>query len=370
MDPEKILKDLMDVGLEAANPYAKTMENLPKRPVGKLFILSVGKAAAPMAQAASDHYGDGFEGILLAPEGYQKDVAGFDVFKGDHPLPSERNISATLKIMEKITLLGQGDMLLALISGGTSALLCAPEGVTLEQKIKRTSDLLKSGAAMEKINAERRKMSAVKGGKLREMAGKADVVTLLVSDVAGDNPSVIGSAPTGGGKIILKSDDMLAAVQEAALGQNISVSNLGGAVAGEAREVAADHADIAFSYYGRRPHLILSGGETSVTIKGKGKAEGNGGRNSEYALALAIALDGSPGIYGLILDTDGHDGTGPHAGAFVVPGIVVRAEMLDCDPKKSLNNNDSREFFEVVKGLVITGPTFTNLNDLRMILLV
>jgi len=366
MNAEKILHELMNVALKAANPHRATLENLPEAPTGKLLIVAVGKAATPMAGAAAEHYGKGFEGILLAPKGYVEKVPGFECFEGSHPLPSDQNVRTTKRIMEKVSALGEGDMLLALISGGTSALLCAPISVTLEEKIRITNELLKSGADIAEINQVRKQLSAVKGGKLRDLAGKATVVTLLVSDVAGDDQAVIGSAPTGGGKVILKSDDMLAAVTEAALAKGVSVSNLGGDVAGEAREVAADHADIALGYYGKRPHLILSGGETSVTVTGKGA----GGRNSEYALALAIELNGAAGIYALAIDTDGHDGTGPHAGALVTPDTSARAVEAGLNPKKTIKNNDSATLFKVLDGLVTTGPTFTNLNDLRMILMV
>jgi len=366
MNAENILHELMEVALKAADPHRATLENLPEAPTGKLLIVAVGKAATPMAGAAAEHYGKGFEGILLAPKGYVKEVPGFECFEGTHPLPSPENIQITERIMERVSTLGEGDMLLALISGGTSALLCAPLGVTLAEKIRITNELLKSGADISEINQVRKELSAVKGGKLAKMAGKATVVTLLVSDVAGDDPAVIGSAPTGGGKVILKSDDMLAAVTEAALAKGISVSNLGGAVAGEARDVAADHADIALGYYGKRPHLILSGGETSVTVKGEGK----GGRNSEYALALVIELNGAAGIYALAIDTDGHDGTGPHAGARIMPDTLTRAVEAGLNPKKAIKNNDSATLFKALGGLVTTGPTFTNLNDLRMILMV
>jgi len=358
MNAEKILHELMNVALKAANPHRATLENLPEAPTGKLLIVAVGKAATPMAGAAAEHYGKGFEGILLAPKGYVEKVPGFECFEGSHPLPSDQNVRTTKRIMEKVSALGEGDMLLALISGGTSALLCAPLGVSLEEKIRITTELLKSGAEIAEINGVRKELSAVKGGKLRDMAGKAEVVTLLVSDVAGDDPAIIGSAPTGGGIIILKSDDMLRAVAEAAQGKGISVSNLGGDVTGEAREVAADHADIARGYYGRRPHLILSGGETSVTVTG----EGRGGRNSEYALALAIELKGAAGIYGLAIDTDGHDGAGPHAGALVTPATLARVKKMGLDPEKAMKNNNSGSFFEVAGGAISTGPTFTNLN--------
>lgn len=370
MDPIKTLQALVDVGLAAADPYVPTQKNLPRRPEGKLFILSVGKAASPMAQAASVHYGEDFEGILLAPGGYVKEVRGFEAFEGDHPLPSTGNVRVTKMITDRVISLGTGDMLLALISGGASALLCQPRGVTLAEKIRITGKLLKSGAEIGEVNRTRAAMSAVKGGRLGKLAHPAQVKTLLVSDVAGDDPAIIGSSPTGEGKIILKSDDMLAKITKAARRMSIPVSNLGSAVTGEARKVAAEHAKIAHGFYGKRPHLILSGGETSVTVTG----DGIGGPNSEYALALAIALKGADGVYGLGLDTDGHDGIagswGPHAGAMVKPGTLADARKLGLNAKKSLNNNDSGMFFEVLGDALTTGPTFTNLNDLRMILMV
>ena len=366
MDSEKILKDLMDVARQAADPYPATLKNLPNPPQGKLFILSSGKAAGPMGYAAAGKYKGRFDGILVAPTGYLDLVLPFRCFEGGHPLPSPENVRLTTQVVAGVKALGEGDMFLALTSGGTSALLCSPLGVTLAEKIRITEELLKSGAEIAEINRVRKKLSAVKGGKLGKMAYPARVETLLVSDVAGDDPAVIGSGPTGGGKIILKSDDMLAAVTDAALQQGISVSNLGGAVTGEASEVAKDHARLVKGYYGRRPHLILSGGETLVTVTGNGQ----GGRNSEYALALAIALEGEAGVYALSLDSDGHDGTGPHAGAVVTPGTLEGAGKAGLNPKKSLKNNDSGGFFKALSNLIITGPTHTNLNDLRMILMI
>ncbi|MEE8294931.1 MAG: MOFRL family protein, partial [Sphingomonadales bacterium] len=215
------------------------------------------------------------------------------------------------------------------------------------------------------INARRVEMSAVKGGKLAELAAPAEVVTLITSDVAGDDPAIVGSAPTGGGDVVLSADHMLAAVRGEALARGIAVTNLG-QVTGEAREVALEHTNLVLRDDGARPHLIISGGETSVTVKGDGK----GGRNTEYALALAIGLEGAPGIYGLAIDSDGHDGTGPFAGAQFDPHTLLRGVKKGLVHEKSLNNNDSGSFFKVVDGLIETGPTFTNLNDLRMILLV
>lgn len=363
--PEDTLKSLMECGLAAADPYPKILENLPQKPTGQLFILSVGKAATPMAKAASDFYRKGFAGILYAPKGYVKAVSGFKGYEGTHPVPSKKNVAITRQIMDKVAGLEKGDLFLALISGGTSALLCAPKGITLEDKIRETKTLLASGKPVSEINKRRKELSRVKGGKLAELAKPARVETLIVSDVAGDNPAVVGSAPTGGGKIALSADDMLAEIAQTAQKQGFSVTNLG-QVEGEAREVAKDHAGLALGYYGPRPHLILSGGETSVTLKGKG----TGGRNTEYGLALCLALKGAEGVYGLAVDTDGHDGTGPFAGAMFTPETLGRAGKKGLNPKKSLKNNDSGGFFKAADGLIITGQTLTNVNDLRMILLV
>lgn len=359
----------MNVGLAAADPYRKTFENLPPRPLvsggGRLFILSIGKAAAPMAQAAADFYGEGFGGLLYAPEDYGKLVKGLRVFEGTHPVPSKLNVEITAKIMRRVQALGGDDMLLTLISGGTSALLCAPYGFTLEEKIAETERLLKSGLGIETINARRIEMSAVKGGKLAALARPAKVVTLITSDVTGDDPKIVGSAPTGGGDIILTANHMLAAVKAEAEALGISVTDLG-QIKGEAREVALEHTNLVLGDEGERPHLFLSGGETSVTVKGNGR----GGRNTEYALALAIALEGANGVYGLAIDSDGFDGTGPFAGALFDPHTLLRGVEKGLVHEKSLNNNDSGSFFKAMDGLIETGPTFTNLNDLRMILLV
>ena len=317
-----------------------------------------------MARAASEKYRTGFEGILLAPVGYLEDVPGFEGFEGTHPVPSDTNVAVTKKIAGKVKALGEGDMLLALISGGTSALLCLPkEGVTLKEKIETTRELLKSGVEMAELNTIRKSLSAVKGGKLADMAHPGAVETLITSDVAGDDPMIIGSAPTGGGNIVLKADDMLAVIAEKAESMGLRVTNLGGTVTAEAKVLAGAHAKLALET-GEHPHLILSGGETSVSVTGKG----HGGRNSEYALALALALDGAEGVYAIAIDTDGHDGTGPHAGAWVRPDTLARAKEKEINPEKFLKNNDSGGFFKMLGDSIITGPTFTNLNDLRMIL--
>ncbi|MHA1543799.1 MAG: glycerate kinase type-2 family protein [Alphaproteobacteria bacterium] len=365
MTPHETLKSLMKVALQAANPYRKTFASLPERPSGRLYILSVGKAAAPMARAAADFYGQSYEGILYAPKGYGKKVKGLETWEGSHPVPSALNVEITKRITRAVESLGPDDMLLALISGGTSALLSAPFGFSLSEKIAETERLLKSGQGIATINARREEMSAVKGGKLAKMAHPAKVVTLIVSDVAGDDPNLVGSAPTGGGDIVLSANHMLAAVKGEAEAIGISVNNLG-QLEGEARVLALDHTNLALNYHGERPHLILSGGETTVTVKGKGK----GGRNSEYALALAITLEGAPGIYGLAIDSDGHDGTGPFAGAEFDPHTLLHAVEKGLIHEKLLNNNDSGSFFKAINGLINTGPTLTNLNDLRMILLV
>jgi len=365
MDGLKTLKSLMKVGLTAADPYRKIYENLPDRPLGRLLIVSLGKAASRMAEAAADFYQQDYEGFILTPRGYGRRIKGFQTFEGTHPVPSQLNVEITQKIMREVEGLHGGDMLLALISGGTSALLCAPEGVTLGQKIKETEALLKSGKPVRDINERRKDMSAVKGGKLADLARPARVKTLIISDVAGDDPLVVGSAPTGGGTVVLSADAMLGAIKGEAEAMGISVENFG-QVEGEARAVAGLHAIKTLTYPGKRPHLIISGGETSVTVAGGGR----GGRNTEYALALAMSLDRAEGIYALAIDTDGHDGTGPFAGAMVDPGTLVRAIEAGLIPEKSLKNNNSGGFFEAAGGLIETGPTLTNLNDLRMILLV
>ena len=367
MDPIETLEFLMRAGLKAANPFPTTLINLPEKPIGRLFVMAVGKAAVPMAKAVAEKYAGAFDGILLAPKGYLEQVRGFASLEGSHPLPSTANVRATTKIAEKVLELEEEDMFLALISGGTSALLCMPaKGVSLQRKIKLTQDLLASGKSITTINLARRKLSAIKGGQLKNLAFPADVVSLLMSDVAGDDSCVIGSAPTAGGRVIMNADAMLTGVQEAARQMGISVSNFGGAITGEAKKLARDHADIAISYYGKCPHLFLSGGETSVKVKGYGK----GGRNSEYALALALALKGAQGVYGLAIDSDGIDGAGPHAGALVKPDTLEAAALAGLDAKAALDNNDSGSFFGQLDDLVTTGPTMTNLNDLRMILMV
>lgn len=369
--PDQTLRLLMDAGLKAADPYPATKKHLPAAPPGRLLVVAAGKAAIPMARAAAETYGNKAEGFILTPEGYGDNPTRFTLFQGTHPEPSHKNLSATREIKAAVESLAKGDLLLALISGGASALLCLPVGgITLEEKIKRTRELLASGLPIKEINQVRRSMSAVKGGKLAKAAEPADVATLVVSDVTGDDPAVVGSGPTvlrpGDATVVLKADDMLDAVAKEAEALGISVANLGGGVAGEVSEIAGAHARMALNSPEKRPHLILSGGETTVNVH----RPGLGGRNTAYLLHLALALEGAEGIYALAADSDGLDGTGPHAGAILRSDTLADAADLGHDAEMYLKNNNSGGFFKAVNSLIVTGPTRTNLNDLRMILLV
>jgi hydroxypyruvate reductase len=312
-------------------------------------------------------------------------------------------------MLDLLATLGEGDFVLALISGGGSALLCAPaDGITLAEKQALTQGLLASGAPIGEINGIRKEISAVKGGRLAAAAWPARMLTLLISDVPGDDPGDIASGPTvghrgdaaralavlerwgvvppasirrhleAGGDPVLPDDprlsrvenviyaapsQSLAAAADLARAQGFAVDILGDAIEGEAREVAAAHA--ALAHTARGPRVILSGGELTVTRRG----DGIGGPNAEYALALAIALDGAPGIHAIACDTDGVDGAAEVAGAIIGPDTLARAAAAGVDPKESLKTNDSHSFFEKTERQVVTGPTLTNVNDFRAILI-
>jgi hydroxypyruvate reductase len=330
-----------------------------------------------------------------------------------HPVPDAAGVAATRRMLDLLAGLGEGDVVLALISGGGSALLCAPAaGITLAEKQALTRDLLASGAPIGDINGIRKEISAVKGGRLAAAAWPAPMLALMISDVPGDDPGDIASGPTvghrgdaaralatlerwrvtppasvaaflkAGGDPVLPEDarlsrvknvicaapaQSLAAAAELARAAGHSVDILGDAIEGEAREVATAHAALALRARGLHaggPRVILSGGELTVTRRG----DGVGGPNAEYALALALALGGAPGIYAIACDTDGVDGAAEVAGAIIGPDTLARARAAGVDAARALATNDAHSFFGRIGAQVVTGPTLTNVNDFRAIL--
>lgn len=416
------LMALFEAAVRSADPAHCLADALPDMPAaGRLLVLGAGKGAAAMAQAAEHHYlgngaADQISGLVVTRYGSALPLQAIELVEAGHPVPDAASAAAATRALELAWETGEDDLVLVLMSGGASALWSAPvEGVSLEEKQAITKRLLASGAPISEMNCVRKHLSRIKGGRLALAAAPARLVTLAISDVPGDDPSTIGSGPTVGDpttledtmdilrrrevpidppvatalarpvnetpppedpifantdyRLVARPADALAAAGEAARAMGYEPRLLGDALEGEARELAREHAGLALACRSRGERTaLLSGGEATVTISGDGK----GGPNQEYALALAIALDGAPGITALAADTDGSDGgTGAvddPAGAMIDPTTLARAEEHGLDPAKFLENNDSTGFFGRLGDLVISGPTQTNVNDVRAIL--
>lgn len=407
MTPEAVLRQLFDRAVAVADPMQSLAAALPAKPAGRVVVVGAGKASARMAEAVEAAWGP-CEGLVITRYGYARVCKGIEIVEAAHPVPDAAGEAATRRMLDLLAALGEGDFVLALISGGGSALLTAPAtGITLAQKQALTQDLLASGAPIGEINGIRKELSAVKGGRLAAAAYPARMLALMISDVPGDDPGDIASGPTvghdgsaaralatlaawnvtpppeiqaflaGGGDPVRPDDprlsrvenmiyaapaQSLAAAADLACSYGYKIENLGGAIEGEAREVARAHAQMARD--ARPGTLILSGGELTVTRRGNGI----GGPNAEYALALALALDGAPHIHALACDTDGVDGAAEVAGAVIGPQTLSRAAQLGIDPASALDRNDAHSFFATVGTQVVTGPTLTNVNDFRAIL--
>ena len=375
IDDQALLRVLFDAAVAAASPAACMPLWLEERPPGRVLIIGAGKAGASMALVVEQQWSGPLEGLVIVPDGHAVACDDIEVIEASHPVPDERGVAATRRILDLVSDLSPDDTVVCLLSGGGSSLLCAPAaGITLEDKKARTAELLRSGASIREINAARRELSAVKGGKLAAACAPASVITLIISDVPGNDPSVVASGPTvvdaaaareADVRILATSDDALQAAALRALEIGITPYLLGD-LAGDARELAREHAQLAIDIAAGRgpveaPCVILSGGETTVCVTGTGR----GGRNSEYGLALAIALDGHAGISAIVCDTDGIDGAGDNAGCRITPDTLARFEG---EARAMQANNDSYAFFEALGDLVMTGPTRTNVNDFRAIL--
>ncbi|MFN3892417.1 MAG: glycerate kinase [Beijerinckiaceae bacterium] len=418
MDARKaLLYGMFRAAVAAADPAVITPRHLPAPPKGRLVVLGAGKAAASMAKAVEDHWTGALEGLVVTRYGHSVPCQRIEVVEANHPTPDEAGQRAAARILDMAQALGPDDMALCLISGGGSALLSLPApGLTLEDKQAVNGALLRSGAPIGEMNTVRKHLSAIKGGRLAAAAFPAKMLTLIISDVPGDDPAVVASGPTvadattfaqareilrrrgvnapraviehleraqdetpkpgdprlacSDAKVIATARMSLAAAAEAASAAGVEPIILGDDVEGEARDVGADHARLALAIVRgktpyKRPCVLLSGGETTVTVRGNGR----GGRNSEYLLALAIALDGAADIYALAADTDGVDGSEANAGAFVTPETLRRARGKGLDPRALLDANDSCTVFDMLDDLLITGPTLTNVNDFRAILI-
>ncbi|HVK94367.1 MAG TPA: glycerate kinase [Noviherbaspirillum sp.] len=384
---------------------------------GRTLVIGAGKGAAAMAETVEAHWTGDIGGLVVTRYGHGANCRRIEVVEAAHPVPDAAGRRAAARIMEMVQGLGPNDLVLCLISGGGSALLALPaDGITLEEKQAVSRALLKSGANIAEMNCVRKHLSAIKGGRLALACAPAQVVTLLISDVPGDDPGVIASGPTlpdsttcaqalailhrydidipasirrhlmsGAGEtpkpgdprfarnqqhVIATAQQALAAAAETARAAGVAPYILADDIEGEARDVAMVHAALArqVASHGqpfRKPCVLISGGETTVTVRGKGR----GGRNAEFLLSLAVALNGASGIHALACDTDGIDGSEDNAGALYQDDTLARAERLGLHARTLLDNNDGYGFFSALGDLVLTGPTRTNVNDFRAVLI-
>jgi glycerate 2-kinase len=413
----ELLRQMFAAAVESAQPARCLPRCLGPRPSGRVTVIGAGKAAAAMAQALEAHWDGALSGVVVTRYGYGVACRHIEVIEAAHPIPDAAGLAATERILAAVHSLAPDDVVVALISGGGSALLVRPlPGLTLAEKQALTAALLRSGATIGEINCVRRHLSSVKGGRLAAACHPARVLTLAISDVPGDREFDIASGPTVADPT--RSTDALAILQryrlplpppilaalrdpqseslkpgDARLARNafrlvatpqraleaaarvaqrhgIAALILGDSIEGEAREVARVMAAIALQVAAHgQPHpapvVLLSGGETTVTVRGSGL----GGRNAEFLLALAIALDGRAGIHALAADTDGIDGNAALAGGCLAPDSLARAAAAGLDARAHLDANDAHRFFQAIGASIATGPTCTNVNDFRAILI-
>lgn len=417
MAPRDLLAKMFAAAVQAALPERCVPPFLPPPPRGRTLVFGAGKASAAMARALEQHWTGALSGLVVTRYGHQVDCEHIEIVEAAHPVPDAAGEAAARRMLEMAAGLTPDDLVICLISGGGSALLPLPApGLSLADKQAVSRALLKCGASIGEINCVRRHLSAIKGGRLAAACHPAQVVNLLISDVPGDNPVDIASGPTvgdptscsdaleivhryrielpaaarqlleSGAGETLKPDDRrvagtltrlvatpqmaLEAAAEVARAAGVTPMILGDSIEGEAREVAKVLAAIALQVRKHAqplgaPCVLLSGGETTVTVRGNGR----GGRNVEFSLALTLALNGAPGVYALAGDTDGVDGQADNAGALIAPDTLSRAWALGINPRHSLDANDGHGFFEALDDVVVTGPTLTNVNDFRAILI-
>jgi len=413
----ELLRNMFDAAIASAQPALCVPPHLPKAPRGRLIVVGAGKASAAMARAVEDNWPGPLSGLVVTRYGYAVPCARIEIVEAAHPVPDGAGLRGAERMLELVGGLHPDDLVLCLFSGGGSALLPLPAaGLTLEHKQSVNRALLACGATISEMNCVRRHLSAIKGGRLAAACHPARVLTLLISDVPGDRPVDIASGPTvadpsscadaleivrrygievpaavrevlesGRGESIKPGDPRLAgsrvrmiaapqlaleAAARVALAAGIAPYVMGDAIEGEASDVGKVFAGIALQVANRgqpvaAPCVLLSGGETTVTVRGSGR----GGRNVEFLLSLAIALDGRPGIDALAGDTDGVDGQEEIAGAYIAPDSLARAFALGLKPRDMLANNDAHGFFGALGDSVVTGPTLTNVNDFRAILI-
>lgn len=408
-EARSLLRAMFDAAVASADPTQILAHHLPPRPRGRCIVVGAGKAAGSMAAAVEAAWPDvQISGVVVAPYGYGAATQRIAMREAAHPVPDANSEAAARAIMAAVADLTEDDLVLALISGGGSSVLSLPApGLTLADKQAANKALLKSGLDIRTMNAVRRRLSAIKGGKLAAAAAPARVVTLAISDIPGDHVSAIASGPTLPDmdssldlthamavldgqvpasvmrllrtpaplptlphtecRLIAKPANALEAAAGVARAAGFHVEILGDDLEGESRELGASMASFAQSPIQQR-RVILSGGETTVTLAGA--TAGRGGRNTEFALALAITLNGNDRLWALACDTDGEDGAnGGAAGAIITPDTLRRAEAFGLSADDALNGHDSGGFFAALGDLVVTGPTKTNVNDFRALLI-
>ena len=413
MAPRVLLRSLFDTALTAVDPLHCVPAFLPPRPKGRTLVLGAGKASARMARAVEAAWDGPLSGLVVTRYGHGERCERIKIVESGHPVPDEAGAVAAEQMLAMAREMGPDDLVLALVSGGGSSLITLPaEGLSMTELRAVNVALLRCGAHIGDMNMVRRHLSRIKGGRLAQACGAAAVHTLVVSDVPGDDPAVVASGPTLADhssplealavlqrhrievspavlevlrrppatqqrtdgprhvQVIATAELALNAAVAQAQRQGLAVINLGGAVEGESREVAAAQASMAKGLReagapGGRPRIMISGGETTVTVKGNGR----GGRNSEFLLSLALALQGQEGIHAIACDTDGIDGVEDNAGGLIDPNSLRRAGKLGLNPQALLDNNDAYAFLSALGDLITTGPTRTNVNDFRALLI-
>ena len=417
MDQKSFLRSLFDAAVAAADPFKTIAAHLPPPPKGRTLVIGAGKASAEMARALEQHWTVPLEGLVVTRYGHGAETKGIEIVEASHPVPDQAGADAATRMLKLVGGLTADDLVIALISGGGSSLLPIPlDGLSLADKQAVNKALLKSGATIGEMNCVRRHLSAIKGGRLLQACAPAKVVTLSISDVPGDAPGDIASGPTvpdpttcadalrliqkygidipagvretlesGTGEspkpddptlpphefhLIAAPQASLEAAAEIARTAGITPYILGDSLEGESRDMGVMMAGIARQVATRgqpfaTPCVLLSGGETTVTVRG----DGRGGRNVEFLLSLAIALQGNAKVHAIAGDTDGVDGAEDIAGAIVTPTTLARAFEVGITPADSLARNDGHGFFQALGDSVVTGPTLTNVNDFRAILI-
>jgi glycerate 2-kinase len=417
-NPRQFLLDLYDSAVAAVSAEKSLAAFLPPQPkTGRTLVIGAGKGAAAMARAVEQHWSGELSGLVVTRYGHGAECSRIEVVEASHPVPDEAGRAAAARMLQMVQGLTEDDLVLCLISGGGSALLALPaEGIALEQKQAINKALLKSGATIFEMNCVRKHLSAIKGGRLALACAPARVITLMISDIPGDDPGVIASGPTladsttreealavlqkygiampeavrrhlgsaesetpkpGDARLARNEHHVIATAQQAlqaaaalARAAGITPHILSDDMEGEARDIGLAHAAIARQIAQRgqpfdKPCVLISGGETTVTVRGGGR----GGRNAEFLLSLALALDGTEGVHAIACDTDGIDGSEDNAGAIYQPDSVSRAKAQGLNPRAMLENNDGYGFFSALDDLVVSGPTRTNVNDFRAILI-